>query len=69
MESLPGVYAIKNQFCIFAQSIVACYGVANFSCGEKLLAVATHSWISSFGSMNGAEHICKRREMSFFANH
>lgn len=35
------VYAIKNQFGILVQSIVACYGIVNFSYGEKWLAVAT----------------------------
>ena len=60
------VYAIKNQFCTFAQSIVACYGVANFSCGEKSLP---NSRIPSIGtpftdprigirSADGAEQSC-----------
>jgi len=35
IESLPVVYAIKNQFSTFAQRIDACYGIMNFSYGEK----------------------------------
>jgi len=38
-ESLPVVYAIKNQFCTFAESIVVYYGIMNASYGEKSRAV------------------------------